>query len=153
MARAVSCSSGSMIGATAAMADPPQIAVPAPIKLRSLSPTLSRRPNTYAVTKAAAMVMMVTHSESNPARTTGLKLRPKPSKIIDHCKTALEAKVNPGWQIGITPMVLRIPQPNKIAHTGRPTVGNQLPNTVATTATRAASAIPYQRDGPRGTLD
>ena len=53
-ANAVSCSSARRIGATAAMADAPQMAVPTPTSAANVAGTRNRRPSPQAARKASS---------------------------------------------------------------------------------------------------
>ena len=91
-----SCASGLSTGVIAAIAEPPQIAVPVPINTHSLPGTRSNLPKQSALRNAALIVASVIDSESIPVFATSAIGRPKPSATIDHCKTCFDEKAIPG---------------------------------------------------------
>src|SRR5271156_2028 len=74
-----------MIGATAAIALPPQIAVPTVIKIPAVLFTLSIRPASNPAVKANAMLTAVYTNPLRPARNTSCRFIPKPSPTTDAC--------------------------------------------------------------------
>ncbi len=70
MEYATSISVASIIGAIEAIADPPQTAVPTPIKDFKFVGILSNLPNPYADRKAVESVNIIIYNESTPVLQT-----------------------------------------------------------------------------------
>lgn len=66
----------------AAMAEPPQIAVPTPISVVRLLGTFSNFPKINAEISARESVIIITKKDSFPVFTTWVKLKPAPKNII-----------------------------------------------------------------------
>ena len=80
MAMPISASVAEITGPTAAMADPPQIAVPDAIRAEVFVPIPKRRPIQNPAARVAAMVTIAKRAPLSPARNTFSRSIPKPSK-------------------------------------------------------------------------
>ena len=89
MEKATSFSLASMTGATAAIAEPPQMAVPAPMRVVVLNSRWRSLPTTMATRKAVAKVHTITDTDFAPVSSTWYKFISKPSKIIEYWSTFL----------------------------------------------------------------
>src|SRR5690606_17323356 len=118
-----------------------------PMSVLSLAGIPSHLPKRYAEPNATTMVTSVTHNDSSPVLTTCCMLSPKPSAIMDHCNTCLDANCKPGLNTGPTPTTLRTAMPSKIPNTGPPINGIQRPSAMAHMPTTTASARPYSGEG------
>ena len=87
----ISSSSASITGATAAIALPPQIAVPADIKFDVLSFTLRSLPRKNPTASVPKIVAIVNRIPCFPALTTSVKFIPKPNKTTEICNKILVA--------------------------------------------------------------
>ena len=81
MAWATSFSLARITGAVAAMAEPPQIEDPTPIKVASFVSSLKKRWKKKAIIKAIEIVERITGREDFPTAKTCEILSPNPSKI------------------------------------------------------------------------
>ena len=79
-----------MTGAVAAIAEPPQIEEPTPIKIEDFAGILINLKIMQAVINEVAIVEMIIGKDVAPTAITVLKFRPKPNKITAYCKTFLE---------------------------------------------------------------
>ncbi len=70
MEKAMSLSLAPITGATAAMAEPPQIAVPAPIRVVVLRSSFSNFPTERATAKAVSRVNIITDRDWEPTSST-----------------------------------------------------------------------------------
>ena len=77
-------------GAVAAMAEPPQIEEPTPIKVASFVSMLKNRWKKKAIIKAIEIVERMTGREDFPTAKTWEILSPKPSKITAYWSNFLE---------------------------------------------------------------
>src|SRR5580658_1267804 len=80
-----------MIGATAAIALPPQIAVPTVIRIEAVLFTPSIRPASNPAVNANAMLTAVYTNPLRPARNTSCRFIPNPSPTTDACSKYLVA--------------------------------------------------------------
>src|SRR5690606_1232263 len=138
-----------MMGATAAMAEPPQIAVPTPIRVLRRLPSFSQRPSSQAVRKATLRVTSVTARDEAPVFMTWPRLRPKPRPMMDHFNTWRLQKTTPGMKTGDRPSTLRQAMPSRMPNTGPPMSGNMAPSSQAARPRPAASSRPYHSEGVR----
>src|SRR5271170_562876 len=74
-----------MIGATAAIALPPQIAVPTVIRIEAVLFTLSIRPASNPAVNANVILTAVYTNPLRPARNTSCRFIPNPSPTTDAC--------------------------------------------------------------------
>ena len=94
--KAISSSSASMIGAAAAIADPPQIAVPNPIKVRKWDFRWKTFPKIIAARKATVIVGRLIFKEDKPVEATVAIGKLNPMKIIEYCNNFLPDQFSPG---------------------------------------------------------
>ncbi len=127
MAWATSFSLAWITGAVAAMAEPPQIEEPTPIKVASFVSSEKKRWKRKATIKAIEMVDRMTGSEDCPTAKTCEILRPKPSKITAYWSNFLELKVNPASSCLYDERKGCRSMPIKIAKTGAPITGKNPP--------------------------
>ena len=133
------------MGVTAAIAEPPQIAVPTPTSRVSLPGTFSQRPSSQALAKATPRVTRVTESECRPVCTTWPRLRPKPSRMTEPCRTCLPAKAMPGAVRGAGGNAWPTAMPSTMPSTAPPSSGSAWPSSSATAASAAVSSRPGMR--------
>jgi hypothetical protein len=95
MALVTSSSSALITGATAAMAEPPQMEVPTPINVVALPETLSNFPAKKAVTKTAVKVNAITARDIAPTFIILKKFISKPRRIIEYCSSFFEVNFTP----------------------------------------------------------
>ena len=126
----------------AAIAEPPQIAVPVPINTHSLPGTRSNLPKQSALRNAALIVASVIDSESIPVFATSAIGRPKPSATIDHCKTCFDEKAIPGVKRASGEKRQRTAIPRKIPITALPIKGKARPSATATPPSTRTSSRP-----------
>lgn len=80
-----------MTGATAAMALPPQMAVPDAMSWDKLLGNLKKRLSNATVKNTNKIVVIVSHNPALLTSNAAVNCNPKPKPIIDHCKAFLEA--------------------------------------------------------------
>lgn len=86
---AISDSVAPMTELTAAMAEPPQMAVPAEISAEVLPSSFNLRPSQKPRTKVAQMVVAANSEPFKPRRSTTCKFMPKPSRMTQICRSHL----------------------------------------------------------------
>ena len=111
----------------AAMADPPQMEDPTPIRVAVLSGILNARRRIAASNSAVQMVPTMIGRDCFPVCRITVRLRPNPSRTTAHWSTFLETKVIPllngsfFFKNRVTIMPIRMEK------TGPPTTGTALP--------------------------
>ena len=142
IAYAISWSSASTMGETAAIAEPPQIAVPTPMRLLRLNPTLSNLPATNTAPNAAVMVTRIITTEATPVTYTWRRLSPLPRIITAHCNIFLDVKFIPSVNVDFGGAIFPMPMPRRIPKIAPPINGKLFPNKYATMATESEKTIP-----------
>src|SRR5690606_35237829 len=107
-------------------------------------------PSNHALPKATVTVTSVTASDSPPVAMIWVKLRPKPSRIIETCKIFLDEKVMPGCSVACKPKALRYMMPISMPKTGPPIIGTARPAYSATRAMATDKKRPGHREFLRG---
>ena len=139
---ATSSSSAPMTGAAAAMADPPQMEDPTPMRVAVLSGILNARRRIAASNSAVQMVPTMIGRDCFPVCRMTVRLRPNPSRTTAHWSTFLETKVIPllngsfFFKNRVTIMPIRMEK------TGPPTTGTALPKNHAGMAMARQSRMP-----------
>ena len=95
IAYAISLSSASITGAIAAIAEPPQIPVPAEIRFESFQFILKSRPKRFPNPNAATSVNDITISENFPTFRTCEKLSVNPISTIPAFRIVFETNASP----------------------------------------------------------
>ena len=103
IAYATSLSSASMVGAMAAIAEPPQMPVPAEIRLDSFQFKPNAFPTRYPPPKQVSRVNIITISDILPTVNIVVIFKDKPSKIIANFKIFFEVNLIPGARIFVFP--------------------------------------------------
>ncbi len=143
IAYAISRSSASITGAIAAIADPPQIPVPADIKLESFQLRPSAFPIKYPPPKQVSKVKNITANESEPTVSIVWMLREAPSNIIANFSIFFDVNFKPSFKMEVSKSVLSIIPMNK-AITEPPIrwIGSKPSINCAATAIISATATP-----------
>ena len=95
MAYATSLSSASIVGAIAAMAEPPQMPVPADMRLDNFQFSPKAFPIKYPPPKHVSKVNTITTSDILPTCKTVVMFSDKPSKMMANFSTFLEVNLIP----------------------------------------------------------
>ena len=126
MEKIISLSFALMTGATAAIAEPPQMAVPAPIRVVVSRSSPKRRPTPQATKKDVSRVKIMTEKDWEPISSTWNKFISNPSKMMEYCRIFFPVKRIPLSQL----FGRRTPankMPSKMPKTGPPIIGNSWP--------------------------
>ena len=146
MAWAISSSSASMTGAAAAMAEPPQMQEPTPIRAAVLPGIFRSLYISIATTRDVVIVEMITGREVIPTFPIVPRFRPKPRRITAYCKIFLEVKAMPPLTEDLSLMAIASTIPAMIAITGAP-ITSRAPTCLTSSqegnATRKHSKIPF----------
>ena len=146
------CSSdASMTGAVAAIALPPQIDEPTPMRQATLELSFSAFIMRYATMSEIEMVQTMTGRLFAPTLAMVLMLSEKPRMMTAHWRIFLDVNLTPVLAVSLaasfgTHSVMIMP--SKIENTGAPTISSENEpsftphSTVATAATAAHSAMP-----------
>ena len=118
-----SCSSGFVTDETAAIAEPPQIAVPDPIRFRRSRFNPRNFPARNADENAAIKVHSITDIDEIPVEAISARLRVAPITMIDNCSTRFEVKAEALLRKDGSFNVDDIIMPERIASTGPPING------------------------------
>jgi DNA-binding winged helix-turn-helix (wHTH) protein len=130
-----------MTGAVAAMADPPQMAVPTPISIFVFPFSFRSLPARYTVRKAAVRVKAIRTRVCAPALNTLNRFMLKPKRMIEYCSSFFDVYFTPSSKTaGLFQNARSIP--NKIPSTGLPIMGTAEPMSHAGTAIMPARAMP-----------
>jgi hypothetical protein len=92
----MSLSSASIVGAIAAMAEPPQIPVPAEMRLESFQLSPNALPIKYPPPKHVSKVKTITVRDIFPTLRIVVILRDNPRRIIANFKIFFEVNLRPG---------------------------------------------------------
>lgn len=92
---AISPSSASMIGAVAAIADPPHMEEPTPIKVAVFVGIFNALCMIYATTSEVVIVDSIIGSDTKPTFSTVVRFNPNPSNITAYCSIFFEVKLIP----------------------------------------------------------
>ena len=150
MALVTSSSSAFITGATAAIADPPQIDVPTPTRIVVFLESFRVLPASQAIGKTAVNVNSITTREVRPAFMTLYRFMSKPRSIIEYCRSFFDVNFKPSVNF-IFPPICSFIKPGKnrdinippaIAAIGPPNRGNDFPKNQAGTAMRKHRIIP-----------
>ena len=128
IAWATSSSSASIIGAVAAMAEPPQIEDPTPIKVLIFESMCIALWSANAIIKDVEIVQIIIGSDCFPVLNITLRLRPKPNKITAYWSIFFDVKVIPGLKVFPGCQNKAITIPAMIAITALPIIGKILPS-------------------------
>ena len=150
--KAISWSRAPITGAVAAMAEPPQIAVPTPISTGTAPLSRSSRLSPHAVRKAIASVTKVSGSDANPVFATADSDSPNPSMTTEARSKGPCANLMPGRYRGWVMPAALTARPSKSAETAPPTTGTQAPNSIAGATTSATSNSPLERERHSGSM-
>ena len=139
---AISSSSAPMTGAVAAMAEPPQMEEPTPIKVDILASICSSLCKTKAATSEVVMVDRMMGRDWAPTLATLDRFMPKPSRTTASWSIFFEVKVMPAraWPCSFQNRAMTIPR--RMANTGPPTTSKVLPKNQAGTAIHRQTRIP-----------
>jgi len=135
IARVTSSSSALMTGATAAIADPPQIDVPTPIRTVVFPFSFSSLPAAKAMRKTDKKVKSITRSETLPTLITLNKFISNPRSMIEYCNNFFDVNFIPSVKEYFFPNFNFVNFGNNeetmipitIAMTGPPIIENVLP--------------------------
>ena len=128
---AISSSSASMTGAVAAMAEPPQMEEPTPIKMALFVGIFKSRKSRTAMRIDVVMVARMMGRDCLPFSRTTDKFMPKPSKTTAYWRIFLDVNAIPGRKSSFPFINGAIAIPIKMAQTGPPTTGKSLPKNQA----------------------
>src|SRR5580698_1742420 len=135
-----------MIGATAAIALPPQIAVPTVIKIEAVLFTPNIRPASNPAVNANAMLAAVYTNPLRPARNTSCRFIPNPSPTTDACSKYFVAVRASACHGCVKPNPNTSPKPRAAAGDTSPLAHNANPSTnkifTATYISRPPVALP-----------
>ena len=95
IACATSSSLALITGAVAAIADPPQIDEPTPIKVAIVLSNLNNFCKTYAIINEMEIVIIMMGNDDLPTFITCMRFSPKPNKTTAVCKIYLDVKAIP----------------------------------------------------------
>src|SRR5580698_3331201 len=118
-----------MIGATAAIARPPQIAVPTFINIEAVLLTPSIRPASNPAVNANAMLAAVYTNPLRPARNTSCRFIPNPRPTTDACSKYFVAVRASFCQGCVKPSPKNSPSPSATAGDTSPLAHNTNPST------------------------
>jgi hypothetical protein len=122
IACATSSSSALITGAVAAIAEPPQMEEPTPIKIEIFAGTCMTLRSTYAITRAADIVLIIIGSDCLPISSITERFMPKPNNITAYCRIFLEVNLIPASYLFLSfinkarviPIIIEIIGPPKI---------------------------------------
>src|SRR5579872_461080 len=120
---------------TAAIADPPQIAVPTLSSRRKSRSNPSTFPTMYAAVSTMNSVPSMTGSERRPPPTTSCNCRLKPRRMMESCSSCLLANLIPGASPSPGLRTTAMMTPSTMPNTGPPTSGTSRPSAYARIAT------------------
>ena len=141
IACATSSSLARITGAVAAMADPPQMDVPTPIRVVVLPSIFIALPTKYAVRNEALSVNTITANDCPPTLITLSRFISKPKRTMEYCKIYLQVNLIPESSAsGLLKKAKIIPI--SIPNTGPPIIGNVLPKRKAGIANKKQIPIP-----------
>ena len=126
MENTISLSFAPITGASAAMAEPPQMEVPAPISVLVSSGIFSSLPTHHATAKEVSRVKIITYRDWDPTSSTLNKFISKPSRIMEYCKIFLPVKLIPALKDSPRGIKAQI-MPSRIPKTGPPIIGYSFP--------------------------
>ena len=121
---ATSSSSASITGAVAAIADPPHIDEPTPIRQATFLSIFITLIKSIATKSDTRIVEIITGNDCAPTFAIVPKLRLKPRIITAHCKIFFEVKVTPCFILSLDESFGKMSViiiPINIANTGAPT--------------------------------
>ena len=124
---AISSSLASITGAVAAIADPPHIEEPTPIKIAIFLSKCITLDIMYDTTKEQNIVDRITGRELAPTCNTTFKFKPNPRSITAYCSIFLDVNFIPLSNFDLLLNLEPINIPKNIPKTGPPTTGIKLP--------------------------
>ena len=139
---ATSSSLAWITGAVAAMAEPPQIDEPTPIKMALFFFKRSALYSTKATMSEMEMVERMMGSDCFPLAKISERFMPKPSSTTAYCNTFLEVNATPLWHQSLRGITSVMTMPIRMANTGPPTTGSHCPSAQAGSAMKRHSAMP-----------
>jgi len=128
MACATSSSSASITGAVAAIAEPPQMEEPTPIKVEIFDGICIILCNTYEITSEVVMVPIIIGSDCFPVASITERFKPKPNRTTAYCKILFEVNLIPASNLLLFLINMVMIMPIKIAITGPPIIGKIFPS-------------------------
>ena len=141
---AISSSFAPITGAVAAIADPPQMAVPTPIRVAVTESSRRTLCMAQAERNAAVRVKAITTRDSLPTARTFLMFISNPSRTTESWSSLFEAKRVPSLSAGeLTNRATIIPK--RMPNTGAPTMGTRCPQNHASTARMTVRSSPGTR--------
>lgn len=117
---AISSSFASMIGAVAAIAEPPQIQEPTPINVEVFTGTFKILYMMYAIMSDVEIVERMMGRETNPTFPTVVRFKPKPNNMTAYCSIFLDVKLIPSCTAVLSFMIIVKIIPVTIAMMGAP---------------------------------
>jgi len=100
---------------------------PTPINMEVLPGSFSARESMNAITREVEMVASMMGRASLPFCRTVARFMEKPRRITAYCRTFLEVKATPGRKKSFPFIKGAIAMPIRIANTGPPMTGKDLP--------------------------
>ena len=144
----MSLSLASMTGAIAAIADPPQIPVPAEIKFDNFQSSFKAFPTKYPPPKQVSKVKNITERDNLPTSKIVPILKDAPNRTIANFKIVFDVKVKPASKPVDEGAKEFTPIPINKARIDTPTkgIGSARSASVATNAMPMATLIPGNLD-------
>ena len=142
---AISSSSASITGAVAAMAEPPQMEEPTPMRVAIFPGICRARLMRKATMREVAMVDRMMGREVSPTSPIFRRFRPKPSRMTAYWSTFLEVKATPSFTLSLFFITAHSTMPNRMASTALPTIsraGASSTKNQASSATARHSSTP-----------
>ena len=141
---ATSSSSALITGAVAAIAEPPQMDDPTPIKIAYFSSMSKTFCIINATIKATDIVAIIIGKDWIPVCKITFKFNPNPKRTTAAWRTYLDVKLIPSSNLSFLCHTSEINIPNMIAIIGPPITGNIFPNTKDGMAIIKQTITPYE---------
>ena len=125
---ATSSSEALMMGAVAAMAEPPQIDEPTPMSVADLPGTFAILQPTYATMSDVAIVVQMMGNDCRPVCAMTSRLRPNPRSTTAACRIFFDVNPMPLANGVLSLMTSVMTMPARMPKIGPPTMGTSLPS-------------------------